>query len=351
MVATMSCPAALKEQALQRLSGLNLLWAFDLEGQGTIDAVVIARSLKRFDSKVFTDESVAALLDVLGAKPSSQDSDEPALVKIQQFADLVTETTESIKRHPTLSDDAIRRSEMTKSPSLRTSSGGTPRTPLVPRSPSCSRHAAVLDDYMDGLICDIDDFREAVHPEMIAAATGDSPEELLALKHELTCKAKEFMLEAQRKNIRPVWEAFDRDHDNKLSKDDCSKLVAAYLKALGPKSAEVLRSAIELGLELTVVMFEKRVEDPVARQQMREQAKKQVDAVHAKVAPLVKETLAKMAKEDPKEIASELLEDLHANQDGTVTREDFELRFVEAMQQVLGPERLMDKLHRGRSSA
>lgn len=314
MVNTVTMDAAIREKALKRLAGLNLVFAFDVEGKGVIDPVVFARSLKRFDADVFTDESVEAVLKTLGTGEGT----EP--VRIEQFAHLVQALTRP------------------------TSNSSRPATGLVPRSPSCSRHAAVLDDYMDSMICDIEDFREAVHPEVLAAATGDTPEELQALKLRLAERAKQFMYDSQRRQLRPVWEAFDKNKDGFLSPKECSQLVAAYLKAMVPKSDEVVRSAIELGVELSVVMFEKKVTDPEMRKQMREQAKKQVDAVHGKVAPVVKETLERMAKEDPATISSELLVDLDANHDGRVTQKEFEERFVEVMQQVLGPERMMAKM-------
>eukprot|EP00928_Gymnodinium_smaydae_P094675 TRINITY_DN798_c0_g2_i2.p1 TRINITY_DN798_c0_g2~~TRINITY_DN798_c0_g2_i2.p1 ORF type:complete len:328 (-),score=78.36 TRINITY_DN798_c0_g2_i2:392-1375(-) len=321
--AALSCTAGPKERALARLAGLNVQWALDVAGNGTIDPVVLARSLKRFDSTVFDDESVGALLEVLGGGNANGEGS-GAPVRVQQLSDMIA-------------------SAPTATPRL------TPRAPLVPRSPACSRHAAVLEDYMDGLVCDLDDFRASVHPEDIVAAAGDSPEELEALKNRLKEKAKQFMLDTQRKNISPVWDAFDRDRDGALSLDECSRLVQAYLKAFGPKAGEAVRSAVELGVELNAILFEKRVSDPVRRRKFRELAARQVDAVHAKVAPLVQETLQRIAGEDPSVIATELLADLDANHDGKVTREEFEERFHEAMQQVLGPERLMDKLQRAPS--
>jgi Ca2+-binding EF-hand superfamily protein len=325
---------SLKDKALARLSGLNIVYAFDVEGKGCVDPLVFARSLKRFDGDVFTDESVAALLEAIGTPEGG--------VQLQQFANLVSAAAERVqgkKPQPRGPPEGMRLSTplLSRSPSRPSSS-------LVPRSPSCSRHAAVLEDFMDGLICDVDDFRDAVNPEALAEAAGDSPEELEELKKGLTEKAKQFMVDAQRKNIRPIWKAFDRNKDGFLYKEDCTKLVAAYLKVLVPKTAEIVRSTIELGVELSVVMFEKKITDPDARKQMRTQAKRQVDAVCGVVAPLVQETLEKMAAEDPKAIAMELLQDLDADKDGKVTQAEFEERFVEAMQQVLGPDRLMDRL-------
>lgn len=315
--APLGTPAGQKEKALARLAGLNVRWALDVEGKGTIDPTVLARSLKRFDSTVFDDDIVEKLLVEL----RGGNIGEGAPVQVNLIADLVASAPVPTPR-------------------------SSPRAPLVPRSPACSRHAAVLEDYMDGLVCDLDDFKAAVHPEDIAAAAGDSPEELEALKKQLAEKAKQFMLDTQRKNTSPLWDAFDRDQDGALSLSECSQLVKAYLKAFGPKAGEAVRGAIELGVELSAVLFEKRVSDSIARRKFREQAARQVEAVHAKVAPLVRETLQRIAAEDPEVIASELLADLDANHDGKVTREEFEERFHEAMQQVLGPERLMDKLQR-----
>merc|ERR1711976_26259 len=167
--------------------------------------------------------------------------------------------------------------------------------------------------------------------------------EIQALRLQLQEKAKAYVLDAQQKNIRPVWEAFDRNRDGSLSKEECCQLVKAYLKALAPKIGEMVRGTMEIGAELQVLMYEKRVTDAASRQQVRAQVKKQVDTVYPKVEEVARETLEKMATEDPGTIALELLDDLDTDKDGKVTQEEFESRFVEAIQQPLGPDRMMER--------
>jgi len=199
---------------------------------------------------------------------------------------------------------------------------------------------------MDGLICDLEDFREAVHPDVLAAAVGDSPQEMAALALQLKEKAKEYMMQAQWQNLRPVWDAFDQNHDGMLSLKQCTRLVSAYLKAFVPKVNEVVKSTIDLGFELQTIMFEKKVKDPVQRKRMHDQFKKQAELVARKVGPVIKSTLERMLNEDHTEIARELIDSLGCERDGRVYKQDFEEHFVEAINQVLGPERLMDKLQR-----
>lgn len=50
-------------KVLARLCGLDLIRCFDVEGTGFISRVVLIRALKHFDSKVFTDEAIADILD------------------------------------------------------------------------------------------------------------------------------------------------------------------------------------------------------------------------------------------------------------------------------------------------
>merc|ERR1712232_1221813 len=89
--------------------------------------------------------------------------------------------------------------------------------------------------------------------EIIDDGSSDIPEDTAVLQKQLMQKAKDEMLVAQRANIGPVWEAFDHDGDGTLSSEECSRLVAQYLKAFVPKAPEVVRSAIELGIELQIV--------------------------------------------------------------------------------------------------
>eukprot|EP00933_Yihiella_yeosuensis_P021057 TRINITY_DN16757_c0_g1_i1.p1 TRINITY_DN16757_c0_g1~~TRINITY_DN16757_c0_g1_i1.p1 ORF type:complete len:272 (+),score=67.26 TRINITY_DN16757_c0_g1_i1:66-818(+) len=52
---------SLTGKALSRLSGMQLLKCLDADGSGTIDKVVLSRSLQLFDEKIFTDECLADL--------------------------------------------------------------------------------------------------------------------------------------------------------------------------------------------------------------------------------------------------------------------------------------------------
>lgn len=365
-------------KALARLSSLNVSWAFDIEGKGTVDQVVLLRALKRFDPEIFTDESVSEVLATLGASKGGKGS---SPVQLQQLDKIVAaaapvkerpvyipQRTAALEVAPRIApadlEDSFDESAVLKTPAKSVRVVGslpprlmTPGTPsgsvysvngtLVCRSPSCSKHAAVLDEYMDGLICDMEDFRDAVHPEALAAAVGDSPQEMAALAVQLKEKAKEYMMQAQMDHLRPVWDAFDQNHDGMLSLKQCTRLVSAYLKAFVPKVTEVVKSTIELGFELQTIMFDKKVKDPVQRKQMHDVFKKQAELVAESVSPVIKTTLERMLKEDHTEIARELMDSLGCESNGKVYKQDFEEHFVEAMNLVLGPERLMNKLHRG----
>lgn len=208
----------------------------------------------------------------------------------------------------------------------------------------CEGSISSLDTYMDGLVVDVKGFHEMVSPRAIVQASGDSPEEMAQLKEDLKQKAKDYVLAAQKKNIRPLWDQFDKDGNGVLSPLECRDLVAAYLKSLVPKSDEIVKGSIEIGIELSVALIEKRVKDPKVMEQIRAHSKKQAEVIVKQVAPRVKEMLQKTAAEDPGPIADELLETLDLNKDGQVTRDEFEERFAEAMHHVLGPERMVEKV-------
>lgn len=203
-----------------------------------------------------------------------------------------------------------------------------------------------MEAYTDSLVCDIRGFHEVVNPEALANSTGTSPQEIAELRAQLKAHAKQYVIDAQRKSICPLWDEFDRDRNGVLDPMECTALVRAYLHAMARKASDIIRGSIELGIELSLIISEKTVTDEAAREQMRKHARLQVEAIHANVAPLVQQMLDKMADEDPHTIASELLGTLDFDRNGKVTRDEFEQRFVESMQYVLGPEGLMDKLQR-----
>lgn len=201
-----------------------------------------------------------------------------------------------------------------------------------------------VNAYTDSLVCDIKGFNDIVKPEDLVAAAGTSPEEIAELRAQLKAHAKQYVIDAQRRNICPLWYQFDTQGNGVLDTQTCIPLVAAYLHAMARKASEIIRGSIELGIELSLIISEKTVKDDATRQQMRTHARLQVEAIHANVAPLVQQMLDTMADEDPHTIAGELLATIDLNSNGQVTRDEFEQRFVESMQYVLGPEGLMDKL-------
>lgn len=221
----------------------------------------------------------------------------------------------------------------------RTPSQSGERTPTMAEEMNESVNA-----YTDSLVCDIKGFNDIVKPEDLVAAAGTSPEEIAELRAQLKAHAKQYVIDAQRRNICPLWYQFDTQGNGVLDTQTCIPLVAAYLHAMARKASEIIRGSIELGIELSLIISEKTVKDDAKRQQMRTHARLQVEAIHANVAPLVQQMLDTMADEDPHTIAGELLATIDLNSNGQVTRDEFEQRFVESMQYVLGPEGLMDKL-------
>lgn len=307
-------------QAAARLQGMDLRKVLDIDSTGTIHQVVLARSLHIFDQNVFTPKVCQELVDTLASMvPDRTDGRVP----IQVFKDLLSQ--------PEI-EDALKRNVAAQ------------RT-LERRPSRTGEYEASLEAYTNSLVCDIRGFREVVKPEALADAAGTSPDEIEQLRATLKQKAKEYVIEAQRRNICPIWNDFDKDGNGVLDPKECTNLVAAYLRTMSRKASEVIRGSIELGIELSIIVTEKTVKDAAVRQQIRQHAQLQVEAIHANVAPLVQKMLEKMADEDPGTIADELLASLDLNQDGKVTRQEFEIRFVDSMQYVLGPDGLMDKLH------
>lgn len=294
-----------------------------------IHQVVLARTLHIFDQSIFTQPVVQDILDALVAlNPDRSDGRVPLQSLVEHLS--------QISALPSARSAAL----STRSSRSRTGS----RTPS-----KTDEYNQCVEEYTDSLVCDIRGFHEVVKPEALVDAAGSSPEEIAELRAQLKAHAKQYVIDAQRRIICPLWDEFDRDGAGVLEPCECTGLVAAYLHAMARKSSEIIRGSIELGVELSLIISLKAVKDEETRQQMRAHARLQVEAIHANVAPLVQQLLDKMASEDPHTIAGELLSSLFFNKDGRVTRDVFEERFVESMQYVLGPEGLMDKLQQKNS--
>jgi len=358
-----------RELAADRLEGMDVYKMLDLNGDGLIHQVVLARTLHIFDQSVFSQPVVQEMLDSLVRKvPDRTDGKVPLQAVMDHIAGMPSRIPSARSVRSGRSDQAGQGGSGSRTPQVRSGSrtplrsgsrtpvqgsGGASAsaaaaTPLGSRTPSKTPQEAPasVDAYTDSLVCDIRGFHEVVKPEAIAEAAGTSPEEIAALREQLKAHAKQYVIDAQRRNICPLWDEFDKDGNGVLDPTECTALVASYLHAMAGKSSEIIRGSIELGIELSLIISEKTVKDEATRQQMRKHARLQVEAIHANVAPLVQQMLDKMADEDPHTIAGELLSTLDFDSDGKVTRDEFEQRFVESMQYVLGPEGLMDKLQR-----
>jgi len=280
--------------------------------------VVLARTLHIFDQGVFTQTAVQEIIDTLSAVvPDRTDGRVPLQALLDHLAG--------------------RLNIPSRGPSSARSSGA--KTP-----PGNQFLGNSVDAYENSLIAGIKGFHEVVNPSALVEASGSSQDEIDELRRQLKAHAREYVIDAQRRIICPLWDLFDRLGAGVLDPAECTGLVAAYLQAMADKASEIIRGSIELGIELSLIISLKDVRDENTRQQMSAHAKLQVEAIHANVAPLVQQLLGKMAVEDPHTIAGELLASLDFDSDGKVTRNEFEQRFVESMQYVLGPEGLMDKL-------
>jgi len=307
-----------RRQAAMRLEGMNFCKQMDLQDDGYIHPLVLARTLHIFDKNVFTQDFIKEIVEELEAD-GRPDGKVPLIALAEYLA------------------------QITRAPSTaRTNrSSGIPSGSRTPSKTDMIN--ASVEAYTNHLVSDIRGFHEVVNSEALVDAAGSSPEEIAELRAQLKAHAKLFVIDAQLKIIRPLWDLFDRDGCGVLEPCECTGLVAAYLHAMARQSSDIIRGSIELGIELSLIISLKEVKDETTREQMRTHARLQIEAIHANVAPLVQTLLDKMASEDPHTIAGELLQSLDLV-DGKVTRNEFEQRFVESMQYVLGPEGLMDKL-------
>lgn len=310
-------------KAADRLDGMDVYDMLNLQGDGFIHQVVLARTLHVFDQSVFSQVVVQEILDILAAVVPDQTD---GRVPLQAFVDFIAGKL----LLPSMAPFSARSG----------SSKSGQKTPVNEREFLGNS----VDAYTDKMVADIKGFHDIVKPEEMVEAAGTSAEEIAALRAQLKAAARQYVIEAQRRIICPLWDEFDKDGLGVLDPSECTALVSAYLHAMAAKASEIIRGSIELGIELSLIISLKDVKNEETRQQMKDHAQVQVEAIHKNVAPLVQQLLDKMAVEDPHTIAGELLASLDYNVDGLVTRDEFETRFVESMQYVLGPEGLMDKL-------
>jgi len=332
MVDVLSYDASARRQASARLEEMDFCKMMDTKGDGLIHSVVLARTLHIFDQNVFTQPVVQEILDSLAREDPVRADGKIPLQAFKGHLEQATRlsTARSMESAKSMDQGSV----------LGSVGQSGERTPTM-----AEEFGNSIDAYTDSLVCDIRGFNEVVKPEALVDAAGTSPEEIAELRAMLKAHAKKYVIDAQLRLICPLWEQFDRNGSGTLEPNDCTGLVAAYLHAMARKASEIIRGSIELGIELSLIISEKTVLDEGVRQQMRQHARLQVEAIHANVAPLVQQMLDKMADEDPHTIAGELLATLDFDGNG-VTRNEFEQRFVESMQYVLGPEGLMDKLQR-----
>lgn len=286
---------------------LGIFQKHAVDGTGLIARCSLTRVLQQVNQQIFTEENISILLGDTSSSSSEN-------VRIEDFVDSVY----GPGRY----------------------GGEAPNN----QASSKALNNRALDAYIDALVCDIRGFKEAINIEAIVQATGNSPHDLERLKEDLKYRSKEYMLASQRKNIRPLWHEWDLDKNGVLSLEECGYLVVAYLQGFLSRLEDIIRGCIVFGIELSLAVYEKQIKDANTRGQMRAQAQVQVDLMYAQVTPRIREQVTqKMQNEDPRLIASQLLENLDLNGDGKVTQDEFEIQFAEAMHHVLGPERFMEK--------
>jgi len=107
-----------RKQALSRLSGMDLRATLEVDGSGKLNALVLSRALKRFDSSVFTDDSISDLLGALKCTPDG------GSVVIKDLADLVELITP-----PPVAVEKAEKDEFTPIKSLASTATTAPPSP------------------------------------------------------------------------------------------------------------------------------------------------------------------------------------------------------------------------------
>lgn len=280
---------------------------FDASGSGRIEKLVLCSLFKRLDGSLWTDANIETLLQAMGAPGAN--------ISFEDFIEWV------------FSDQAV----------------FTPRPPSMPRSGAATSsvrrrapQSAALEAYMQELIFNIKGSWDLVKPSVTELRSGSSPQEVAAMMKALKDRTLNCWLQAQRRNVSPIWREFRSGQT--LSLRGCTRLISAYIRALKPKSDAMVRASLEIGMELSLAMEPQL--GPKADHQRRSLAKRQVEMVAKAVAPCVRETLDRVEK-DPGQTAHKLLESLDVNRDGKVTQDDFECGFVDSMHQIFGSEQLM----------
>jgi len=111
-----------KERMLERLAGMDVQTVFNIDGTGTIDEVVLTRSLKAFDSTVFTDENIEELIQI--GRP-----DDGGPIVLRVLGDFVQSKVLDVSEELAPQDGAILDTSAPGAPVLETSAPGSPGSP------------------------------------------------------------------------------------------------------------------------------------------------------------------------------------------------------------------------------
>eukprot|EP00927_Polykrikos_kofoidii_P070987 TRINITY_DN67338_c0_g1_i1.p1 TRINITY_DN67338_c0_g1~~TRINITY_DN67338_c0_g1_i1.p1 ORF type:complete len:359 (+),score=63.98 TRINITY_DN67338_c0_g1_i1:123-1199(+) len=352
------------DAALRRLCGLDLQWALDAEGNGAINPVVLARALKRFDEKVFTDDAIAVILDTLGGKGFL------APVSIQGFQELVcaVETpaaAEARMRHHSqklgsVAENVVENTltshgayDVSFPPRHAPAASSEAPTALETRSVVWAADVSVVkdrmkavDEYVSAFVSQLGNFRSWAAIHFGSSQGGASAPDLQVYRQRLSDSARDFMLDAQRKSLNVLWDAFAEDNGGRiiLTVELCRNLISEYLRSLRSRCDEVVRMGVWIGIEISILLYEKRVSHANPRARMRQQATKQIESVQQKVTPSMCRGLDRMLARDTLALGKQLLLDLDLDNDGVVSLQEFEVGFVKAIQGMIGPENMMGNL-------
>jgi len=195
---------------------------------------------------------------------------------------------------------------------------------------------AALDAYTEGLIESIRSIGTGIDVAGLVQQVGaDRPEDREALKQGLLEVARVYVNEAQRRGLGALWDEFGAGTDGALSLDQCTQLVATYLRRSADASEELVLALVQLSVKLQAAVVESSSAG-VDRSSVEALAREREAALQLKLAPRVKEIMEELCQRDPRAIAVDLLKVLGQPEDGVARKDQFELGLDEAFRRALG---------------
>jgi Ca2+-binding EF-hand superfamily protein len=167
----------------------------------------------------------------------------------------------------------------------------------------------------------------------------DQPD-VQAVIENLKAEQKEKTAIAQRENVAALWEEYDRDKNGVLQPQELEKLLhdlwLVEKKNLSVTTSAIMEQSMKMGLEVALNIAKAQGATPQELQETEGAMAMMSGLMKIQIPIMEKASLEMMQRRDANLAVDvqQMLANMDVNHDGVVTRDEFELKFLEAYQKV-----------------